>query len=174
MDDLSTYQGALDIFRKANCAGERENCIFGALVDYSKSNEFTASMIGLGAAGAAGYLVGDVIGKERDQRISRINDFLFVLFDFTEAGVGIMPLNGGGLKINPEKLSPCYDAFVFYYYQELSDISVKNYYGIRKSVKTITITLFDGKKLHFNANMTEKALPYQVNGMAQFAGKYQR
>ena len=173
-DDFSTYQGALDIFRKVNCVGERENCVIGTIVDYSKSNEVTASMIGLGVAGVAGYVVGDVIARERDQRISRINEFLFALLDFTEAGVGIMPLSGGGLKINPDKQIPCYDAFVFYYYQELSDISFKNYYGIRKSVKAITITLLDGKKLHFNANMTEKALPYQVNMMKILAGKYQK
>ena len=174
MDDLSTYQGALDIFRKANFFGERENCIIGTIVDYSKSNEVTASMIGYGAFGAAGYLVGEAIGRERDERIRRINEFLFALLNFTETGVGIMPLNGGGLKIDPKKLSPCYDGFVYYYYQELSDISAKNYYGIRKSVKAITITLFNGKKLHFNANMTEKALPYQENGMKIFVGKYQK
>ena len=174
MDDFSTYQGALDIFRKVNWGGARENCMFGAIVDTSKSNEFTASMVGLGAFGAAGYLVGDVIGRERDQRISRINEFLYVLFDLTETGVGIMPLKGGGLKIDPAKLSPCYDAFVYYYYQELSEISAKNYFGIRKSVKTITITLFNGKKLHFNANMAEKTLPYQENGMKIFVGKYQK
>ena len=173
-DDLSTYQGALDIFRKVNCAGERENCLIGTIVDYSKSNEVTASMIGLGVAGVAGYLVGEALARERDQRISRINEFLFALLDFTETGVGIMPLSGGGLRIDPEKLSPSYDAFVFYYYQELSNISFKNYYGIRKSVKAITITLFNGKKLHFNANMAEKALPYQENGMKILTGKYQK
>ena len=173
-DDLSTYQGALDIFRKVNCVSERENCLIGTIVDYSKSNEVTASMIGLGVAGPVGYVVGDVLARERDERISRINEFLFALLNFNETGVGIMPLKGGGLKINPEKLSPCYDAFVYYYYQELSGISVKNYYGIRKSVKAITITLINGKKLHFNANMTEKALPYQVNGMKILTGKYQK
>ena len=174
MDDLSTYQGAVSIFRNVNCAGQRENCIIGTIVDYSKSSDVTASMIGLGVAGPAGFLVGEAIARERDERISRINEFLFALLNFTEAGVAIMPLNGGGLKINPEKLSPCYDAFVFYYYQELSDISVKNYMGIRKSVKAITITLINGKKLHFNANMTEKTLPYQVNGMNLLVGKYQK
>ena len=174
MDDLSTYQGALTIFRNVNCAGERENCIIGTIVDYSKSNDVTASMIGYGAAGPVGYVVGSAIAKERDLRISRINEFLFAILDFTETGVGIMPLQGGGLKINPEKLTPCYDAFVFYYYQELSDISAKNYMGIRKSVKAITLTLINGKKLHFNANMTEKTLPYQENGMKAFVGKYQK
>ena len=83
-----------------------------------------------------------------------------------------MPLQGGGLKINPEKLSPCYDAFVYYYYQELSGISVKNYYGIRKSVKAITIRLSNGYKLHFNANMVENTLPYQENAMKIIVSKY--
>ena len=172
MDDFSTYQGALDIFRKVNWVSERENCIIGTIVDYSKSSESTASMIGLGALGPVGYVVGDAIGRERDERLRRINEFFFALLNFTETGVGIMPLNGGGLKISPEKQSPCYDAFVYFYYQELSDISFKNYMGIRKSVKAITIQLVNSKKLHFNANMTEKALPYQVNGMMKLVGRY--
>ena len=174
MDDLSTYQGAIEIFRKVNCVSERENCIFGAIVDFSKSDEFTGSMIGNGALGPVGYVVGGAIGRERDLRTGRIYDFLFVLFDVTETGVGIMPLSGGGLKINPEKLTPYYDGFVYYYYQELSDIKVKNYYGIRKNVKSITITLIDGKKLHFTANMSENRLPYQINGMSRFVERYQK
>jgi len=173
MDNFSTYQGALEIFSRVNCISERENCIIGAIVDFSKSSEFTASMIG-NAFGPAGWLVGDVIGKERDLRTSRIYEYLFVLFNFTEVGVGIMPLKGGGLKLNPEKQSPDYDGFIFYYYQELSNITAKNYYGIRKSVKAITITLINGKKLYFNANMAEKTMPYQESGMTYFVSRYQK
>ena len=173
MDDFSTYQGALDIFRKVNCAGAAENCIFGAIVDQSKSASFTGAMIG-NAFGPAGYVVGGMIGQERDLKTSRIYEFFYVLFDFTEQGVGIMPLTGGGLRINPEKLTPCYDGFVFYYYQELAEVSFKNYYGIRKSVKTITIRFKDGRKLHFNANMVEKPLPYQENGMKKMVERYQK
>ena len=33
MEDFSTYQGALDIFRKVNWVSERENCIIGTIVD---------------------------------------------------------------------------------------------------------------------------------------------
>lgn len=60
MDDFSTYQGALDIFKKVNCIGQAENCIIGAIVDSSKSTEFTASMVGYGVMGPAGYVVGQV------------------------------------------------------------------------------------------------------------------
>ncbi len=172
MDDFATYQGAYNIFSKVSCIGQTENCIFGAIVDYSKSASFTGSMIGNGAFGAAGYVIGGLLGQERDLRVSRIYDFLFALINVTEYGIGIMPLSGGGLRIDPGKQSPCYDAFIFYYYQELSGITVKNYYGIRKSVKTITITLIDGNKLHFTANMTEKPLPYQENGMKAFVNKF--
>ena len=76
MDDFSTYQGTLDIFKKENCVGESENCIIGAIVDSSKSTEFTASMVGYGAMGPAGYVVGKIVGQERDLRISRINDYI--------------------------------------------------------------------------------------------------
>ena len=174
MDDLSTYQGALQVFRNVKCAGGRQNCLIGAIVDLSKSSEFTGAMIGNGAFGAVGYVIGDLIGRERDLRVSRIYDFIFVMIDFTETGVGIIPLRGGGMRFSPEKLTPCYDAFVFFLYQELKEITVKNYYGIRKSVKTISIVLADGKKLCFTANMEEKALPYQQNGMATLVASYQK
>ena len=173
MDDLSTYQGALNIFQNVNCIGQTENCIIGTIVDYSKSSEFTATMVGYGALGPAGYVIGNLLGKEREERISRLNNYFFALLNYTEFGVGIMPLQGGGLKIDPAKLTPCYDAFFFFHYQELSGIKAKNYYGIRKSVKSIKITLANGKKLFFNANMCEKKLPYQEIAMRQVVEKYQ-
>ncbi len=171
MDDFGTYQGAFNIFTKVRCIGQAENCIIGVIVDYSKSSAATASMVG-NAVGPVGYAVGEMIGRERDQRVSRIYDFFFALLNFTETGVGILPLSGGGMKIHPEKLTPCYDGFVFYYYQELSGISVKNYFGIRKSVKAITINLLNGYKLHFNANMVEKPLPYQENDMKRLVSRF--
>lgn len=174
MEDFSTFQGALDIFGKVNCVGQVENCIIGAIVDSSNSTEFTASMVGYGALGAAGYVAGKIIGQERDLRISRINDYMFVLLNFTEDGFGVMPLRGMCMKINPAKLEPYYDGFAFVSYQELSGITAKNYYGIRKSVKTITITFANKSKLCFTANMSEKALLYQENCMNRFVGLYQK
>ncbi len=174
MDDFSTYQGALEVFRRVNCVGERENCIIGTIVDLSKSSEANGAIAGMSALGAVGYIVGGALGRDRDLRTSRIYDFMFALINFTETGVGIIPLQGGGMKVNPEKQSPFYEGFVFYYYQEISDISFKNYMGLRKSVKAVAITLLSGAKLCFNANMTEKALPYQVNGMANLVGRYQK
>lgn len=174
MDDFSTYQGALEVFRKANWIGTTENCIFGAIVDSSKSSEFTASMAGFGALGPAGYVVGNILGQERDIRINRINDYIFVLINLTENGIGILPVIGGGMKIDPARLTPRYDGFVCFTYNEISQISAKNFYGIRKSVKAITITLANKYKLHFNANMSEKNLPYQENSMNIFVGRYQK
>jgi len=173
VDNFGTYRGAYEIFQKVNWIG-RDNCIFGTIVDQSKSASFTGSMMGEGAFGAIGYVVGGIIGRERDLRVGQIYDYFFALLNLTENGVGIMPLKGGGLRLNPEKMSPCYEGFFYYYYQELADISVKNYYGIRKSVKTIAITLADGNKLHFNANMIEKTLPYQENCMKEFVRRYQK
>lgn len=43
---------------------------------------------------------------------------------------------------------------------------------LRKSVRAVTLTLVDGNKLHFNANMVEKTLPYQENGMNAMVNKY--
>ena len=78
MTDFSTFQGALEIFQKVNCVGQVENCIIGAIVDSSKSTEFTASMIGYGAFGTAGYVAGNLIGQESDSRVRSINDYIFV------------------------------------------------------------------------------------------------
>ena len=174
MDDFSTYWGALEVFRKANWIGTTENCIFGAIVDSSKSSEFTASMAGFGALGPAGYVVGNILGQERDIRVNKINDYIFILINLTENGIGILPVIGGGMKIDPARLTPVYDGFVCFGYNEISDISSKNFYGIRKSVKAITLTLTNNYKLHFNANMVEKNLPYQENSMNIFVERYQK
>ena len=174
MVDFGTYQGALAVFQNARLAGATENCIIGAIVDYSKSSEFTITMVGHGAAGPLGYLVGSAVGYEKDERIRRINDFTFTLVDFTEAGIGFVPLRGAAMKINPEKHTPCYSDCFFFPYQEIAEITVKNFFGIRKTVKSIKIKLVNGKKLFFNANMTEKTLPYQAIGMQQIVARYQK
>ena len=171
MEDFSTYQGAVNVFANVSCVGA-ENCIIGAVVDQSKSTSFTASMVG-NAFGPAGYVAGNVIGRERDLRVSRIYDYLFALLNFTESGVGVIPLVGGGLRINPANLRPSYEGFVFYYYQELSGVSVKKFFMVRKTVRTITIKLAGGYKLQFTANMAEKALPYQINGMNKLVERFQ-
>lgn len=174
MDSFSSYQGAFDVFKRVNFVGERENCIIGAIVDQSKSAEFTASMIGNGLLGPVGFFAGQEIMRERDARLSKFNDFFFVLLNFTEKGVGIMPLNGIPFKIDPEKMEPRYDGFIFFNKEEVLGISSKNYYGIRKSVKTITITLVNNKKMYFTANIKENKLPYQEPSMKNIVERYQK
>ena len=174
MDNFSTYQGALEIFRKVNCVSERDNCIIGTIVDISKCKEANDAILGMAALGAVGYIVGSAVGRDKDQQTSSIYDFMYALINFTDTGVGIIPLQGGGMKINPEKLTPVYDAFVFYYYQEMTGITFKNYMGLRKSVKAVTISLANGAQLCFNANMEEKTLPYQQNAMTRLVATYQK
>ena len=171
MADFSTYQGAVEIFSYVNCAGA-ENCIIGAFVDKSKSTAFTASMVG-DVFGPVGFMAGNALGRDRDLRVSRIYEYFFVLLNFTERGVGIIPVVGGGLKFNPANQQPSYEGAVFYNYQELAGISMKNLFGIRKSIKTLTITLAGGYKLQFTAYMVEKKLPYQENDMNILVGRYQ-
>ena len=174
MDDYSTYQGAFEIFRKANCIGETENCIFGAVVDRTKSTAFAASAAGKLAFGPAGLMVGNAIGRKRDLKVNKIYDYAHALLNFTETGIGIMPLAGNVLTIDPKKSRPDYDGFVFYQYQEISDILIKKYMGIRERIKTVIITLADNHKLHFFVKMDEKTLPYQEENTALFVGKYQK
>ena len=74
-------------------------------------------MIGRYSFGEVGHMAGYAIGRERDLNISKINGYFALLFNFTENGVGIIPLAGKGLSINPKKLEPAYDGYVFYNYQ---------------------------------------------------------
>lgn len=174
MDDFSTYQGALNVFKRVNFVGNQENCIFGAIVDHSKSSEFTASMIGNGLLGTVGLIAGQELMRAREERLSKFSDFFYVLLNITEKGVGIMPLYGMPYKIDPEKMEPRYDGFIFFNKEEVLGIGSKNYYGIRKSVKTITITLVNNKKMYFTANIKENKLPYQEPSMKNIVERYQK
>ena len=174
MASFNEYNGALEIFKQVGCVGEKDNWIFGGFIDKSKSSTFTSSMIGKQAFGAAGYMAGYEIGRKRDISISKINGYFALLFNFTENGVGIMPLDGNSLSLNPKKLEPVYDDYVFYNYQEISEISVRNFWGIRKGIKRVTIELADKRKLYFFIHMVERFIPYQKENMEKFVEKYQK
>lgn len=174
MTNFDEYNGALEIFKQVNCVGEKDNWIFGGFIDKSKSAIITSSTVGRYTAGAAGQMAGYAIGREKDLQISKINGYFALLFNCTEKGIGIMPLDGSGLSINPKKLKPAYDGYVFYDYKEISEISVKNFWKIRKGIKRVTITLTDNKKLFFFIHMVERKLPYQEENMKKFVEKYQK
>ena len=174
MDDYSTYQGALDIFRKADCIGADENCIFGAVVDRTKSAAFKGAVAGKLAFGSVGFMIGNAIGHEIDLKANKIYDYAHVLINITDSGVGIMPLKGSVLTIDPDKSKPDYDGFVFFQHQEISDISIEKYMGLRDRIKTVIFTLADNSRLHFFIKMEEKSLPYQEENMNLFVQKYQK
>ena len=174
MANFDKYNEALEIFRQVDCVGEKDNWIFGGFIDKSKSAIITTSTIGRYTAGAAGYMAGYAIGRERDLKISKINGYFSLLFNCTENGIGIMPLDGPTLSINPKKLKPVYDGYVFYNYQEISEISVRNFWVIRKGIKRVTIKLSDNRKLHFFIHMAERFLPYQKENMKKFVEKFQK
>ena len=174
MANFKDYNEALETFKQVGCVGKKDNWIFGGFIDKSKSSTFTSSMIGQHAFGAAGYMAGYEIGRKRDISISKINGYFALLFNFTENGVGIMPLDGNSLSLNPKKLEPVYDDYVFYNYQEIYKISVKNFWGIRKGIKNVSIKLADNNKLFFFIHMVERFLPYQKENMEKFVEKYQK
>lgn len=174
MLNFGEYNGALEIFRQVDCIGEKDNWIFGGFIDKSKSAIIISSTIGRYTFGAAGQMAGYEIGREKDLQKSKINGYFALLFNCTENGIGIMPLSGSGLSINPKKLKPAYDGYVFYNYEEISEISVKNFWKIRKGIKRVTIKLTDEKKLYFFIHMVEKFLPYQEENMKNFVKKYQK
>ena len=174
MVNFAEYNVALEIFKQVNCVGKNYNLIFGGFIDKSKSKIITSSTIGRYSFGAAGQMAGYAIGRERDLQISKINGYFSLLFNCTENGIGIMPLDGSGLSINPKKLKPAYEGYVFYNYREISEISVKNFWGIRKGIKCVTISLVDNRKLYFFIHMVEKNLPYQKENMKKFVEIFQR
>ena len=174
MANFDEYNGALEIFKQVDCVGEKDNWIFGGFIDKSKSAIITSSTIGRYTAGAAGYMAGYEIGRERDLKISKINGYFALLFNCTENGIGIMPLDGSALSLNPNKLKPAYDGYVFYNYQEISEINVRNFWKIRKGIKRVTIKLVDDKKLFFFIHMVERHIPYQEENMKKFVEKYQK
>ena len=174
MANFDEYNGALEIFKQVDCVGEKDNWIFGGFIDKSKSAIIVSSTIGRYTLGAAGQMAGYEIGRERDLKVSKINGYFALLFNFTENGIGIMPLEGSGLSINPKKLKPAYDGYVFYNYQEIAEISVRNFWRIRKGIKRVTIKLSDNKKLFFFIHMVVRKLPYQKENMKKFVEKYQK
>lgn len=174
MDDYSTYQGALEIFKKVGCIGTAENCILGAAVDLTQSAAFKGAMAGRLALGSAGFLVGNAIGRKMDSKSNKTYDYNHVLINFTENGVGIMPLEGHALAIYPRKSQPDYSGFVFFPNQEISGIEINNFAGIREQIKKVVITLTDNNSLHFYFRMKLKAVPYQTESMNKFLSKYQK
>ena len=174
MANFANYNEALDIFKQVDCFGKKDNWIFGGFIDKSKSAIITSSTIGRYTFGAAGQMAGYAIGRERDLKISKINGYFALLFNCTENGIGIMPLDGNVLTLNPKKLKPAYEGYVFYNYQEISEIFVRNFWGIRKGIKRVTIELADKRKLYFFIHMVERNLPYQKENMEKFVAKYQK
>ncbi|MBR5386227.1 MAG: hypothetical protein IK142_01435 [Clostridiales bacterium] len=172
MDDYSSYQGALEIFKKAGCLGSEENCIFGAVVARAKSATFKGAMAGKLAFGPVGFMVGHAIGRDIDSKVNKVYNYAHALINVTEDGVGIMPLKGSVLSIDPRKSKPAYDSFAFFQHQEISKISIEKYMGLREQIKTLVITLADKRKLNFYIKMTEKTLPYQEENMNRFVQKY--
>lgn len=172
MDDYSTYQGALEIFKKAGCTGTVENCILGAAVDKTQSAAFKGAMAGRLALGSAGFLVGNAIGRKMDSKTNKTYDYNHVLINITENGVGIMPLQGHAVAIYPRKSQPDYSGFVFIPNQEISNVKINNFAGIREQIKKVVISLADNHSLHFYIRMTLKALPYQEENMKKFLQKY--
>ena len=172
MDDYGTYQGALEIFKKAGFIGAEQNCIIGAGVDRTKSAAFKGAIAGKLALGSAGFMVGHAIGRGMDQKTNKVYDYTYALINVTENGIGIMPLKGHALSIDPKKSKPDYDSFVYFQHKDISSISIEKYMGLRDAIKTVVITLADKHKLHFFIKMEEKTLPYQKENMNLFVQKY--
>ena len=172
MDNYGTYQGAIEIFKKVDCIGAEENCIIGAIVDRTKSAAFKGAVAGKLVFGSVGFMVGNAIGREIDIKANKIYDHAHVLINITENGIGIMPLKGSVLTIDPRRSKPDYNDYVYFQNQDIKKISIQKYMGLREQIKTVIITLADNHKLHFFIKMAERSLPYQEVNMNQFVQRY--
>ena len=173
--DYSTYENAIELFRQVNCVGEQENCIFGAFKDVSKGASLYTGVIGNTFGGVIGGVVGDLIGENIEVRQNKLNKYTWYLINQTENGLGIMPLVVSGgivMNFNPQKLSPVFEDFTFYSYQELKNIEVKNLGGLNKKVQAVTIVFANGTKLNLTVSIKEKLLIYQESNFTRFMARY--
>lgn len=176
MGDISTYENVLEMFKQINCEGQ-ENTIFVAIKDISKGARANGIIAGQALGGTIGYTIGSIIGETIEKRTSKLNNYLFLLINRTESGIGIIPLRGGSpfsTNADPEKLKPVFEDSVFYNNEELKDITVKNFNFLNTKVQSIIITFSDGKKLNLQANIKEKFLPYQEECFANFMQLYKK
>lgn len=178
MGDISTYENVLEMFKQVNCSGEHNN-IFVAVKDISKGARANSTIIGGAVGGMVGYTVGMIVGESIEARTNKIAscNSIYYLINQTEHGIAILPLNGGSMLsscANPEKLSPKFEEIMFFTYQELQDIEVKNFNMLNSRVQSVKITFADGKKIYFNVNVKEKFLPYQEECFANFMKLYKK
>lgn len=177
MEEFNTIEKVEELFRNVNGL-KNSNNFFLTYVDTKKS----AMKYGLlgGAAGALGGAVVNTVSAVA-ATTSGIADGMNrksdgYLINYTEAGLGMIPLDAVGIMLSwdPTKLKADVNAYYFIENKDIANIIVKNSSIFNSKVKSIKITLTDGKKLDLLAKTEEKLIPYHANCFTQFAEKFKK
>lgn len=166
MKEFATYEAALELFRKVNCA-EGENHIFLAYKDTTKEGMKYGMLGGVGAVGAA--LISSMADGTK-------NTFDGLLINPTPMGLGVIPLDNKGISMtaNPSKMEADTSRFTFLDNNNIESIVLKNFNIFNSKVKKLKIKVRGGQTLHLMVRVSEKLLPYQEKNFAVFMKKYQK
>ena len=177
MEDFKTIEGATALFKAKNALG-KENCIFVLYLDTQHEGMKYGIAGGMAGGLAAGLGVGVGIYKNTpacEQILA--GDYKGLLVNATEKGLHLIALQGKGgamLRIQPDKLTPELDQYMFLDYGLIKGIEVKNFSFIQKKVQKVRISYGDKAKMFLLGNVAEKNIPYQAENFAKFAAKYKK
>lgn len=135
----------------------------------------------IGGAGAAAGAVGAAIAASAvaagtSQNFNSLSQYDGLLINANEYGLGIIPLVSKGVQmfLNPAKLEAKPEGFVFFNYQNIEEIKVKNFNIFNKKVQTLKIKVFGAKMLHLTVRIKEKLIPYQEQNFTVFMNRYKK
>ena len=167
MEEFNTLEKVKSLFDEQNCNGNT-NCYFICYRDTTKDG------MKYGALGAVGGALGAVASFSQGA-LDAMEKSDGYLFNWTEEGIGIIPLNYKGvmLTVNPSKMEAQKDSYIFINNEDIDNILVKNFNIFNSKVKKIKITFKDGKtKMELMANVKEKLIPYQEENFSKFVEKF--
>lgn len=177
MEDFKTIEGATALFKQKKALG-KENCIFVLYLDTQHEGMKYGIAGGMAGGLAAGLGVGVGVYKETAASKKILEgDYKGLLVNATEKGLHLIALQGKGgamLRIQPDKLTPEPDQYMFLDYGLIKSIEVKNFSFIQKKIQKVRISYGDKAKMFLLGNVAEKNIPYQAENFAKFVAKYKK
>ena len=177
MEEFNSLDKIVYLFRSVNCMGN-ENCYFICYKD-TTAEGMKAGVIGgaIGGAGLIGGAIASAVMSANSGNVSILEKFDGYLINWTDFGVGIIPLKYQGkmVTLNPSKMHPQMDSFTYIPKENLESVVVKNFNIFNSKVKKIKIKIAGiDSKLELMANVKEKLIPYQESNFAKFLDMYNR
>lgn len=165
MEQFSTYEKALNLFKSVNCFGNVNN-IF---IVYKNTSANPMASLG-GAIGGAVAAMSD----SSSQNIFRNTDGF--LFNQTEFGIAVIPLRATKtlLTYSPDKFEPDIIRFFLIRNEDIQSLEVKNFNIFNKKIQAINLVLKNGTKGNLMAYVADKKLPYQEQCFANFCSVFRK